>query len=174
MRICGGLYRSIRLDCPARGVRPTTEKVKEAIFSVLGAELVDKTVLDLFAGCGSLGIEALSRGARQAHFVEHSRHGVDVIIKNLTKVGIREKARVTRADVRSFIRTPSLAFDLIFMDPPYNKGLASELTPRVYRLLNTGGILVVEHAPTEPIESAVWKSKRYGDTAVSFLVRGEP
>ncbi|MGC9324959.1 MAG: 16S rRNA (guanine(966)-N(2))-methyltransferase RsmD [Desulfomonilia bacterium] len=172
IRICGGLYRSIRLECPARGVRPTTDRVKEAIFSILGDDVPGSNVLDLFAGCGSLGIESLSRGAQHASFVEKSRVCTEVIAQNLKTIEAGERATIIRGDARSFMKTCTSGFDLIFMDPPYNKALASTLAPHVYKLLNSGGVLVIEHSPAEPLELAAWKHKTYGDTAVSFFRKG--
>ena len=173
LRVCGGIYRSIRLECPSSGVRPTTDRVKEAIFSVLVHDLQAAVVLDLFAGSGNLGIEAISRGASQATFVEKTKGCIEVIEKNLKIINDREKAIIIKADARQFVRTCPSLFDLIFMDPPYHKGLATELTPHVYNLLKPGGILVVEHSPQEEIPMTAWKSKRYGGTIISYFPRSE-
>jgi 16S rRNA (guanine966-N2)-methyltransferase len=173
LRICGGTYRSIRLECPSSRVRPTTDRVKEAIFSVLIHDLNDAMVLDLFAGSGSLGIEAISRGAAQVTFIEQAKECVEVIEKNLKIIDAREKGIIIKADARMFIKKCKTHFDLIFMDPPYHKGLATKLAPHVYSFLKVGGILVIEHSPREEIPLKAWKMKRYGDTTISYFTRSE-
>lgn len=173
IRICGGTYRSIRLECPSSGVRPTTDRVKEAIFSVLMNDLHEARVLDLFAGSGSLGIEAISRGATLATFVESSHSCVNVIRKNLSCIRAEDKALVIKTDAGQFVKKCRDSFDLIFMDPPYHKGLATQLTPHVYNLLKVGGILVVEHSQRDVIPLEAWKFKRYGDTSISYFRRSE-
>lgn len=171
IRICGGIYRSIRLDCPSSGVRPTTDRVKEAIFSVLMNHLQDAHVLDLFAGCGSLGIEAISRGAAHATFVDSSRSCIEIIRRNIQSIKAESRATIMKFEAGQFARNCQDHFDLIFMDPPYHKGLATELTPHVYNLLKPGGILVVEHSPQDEISMPAWKSKRYGGTNISYFSR---
>jgi len=173
IRICTGRYGSRRIECPAKGVRPTTDRVKQAIFSTLPFDLAGTRVLDLFAGCGNLGIEALSRGSEVVTFVDSSRVCVDAIQKNLLTLKANEQAKVVKSDVCSFVEKCGDKFDVIFMDPPYNKGLASQLVPRVYRLLKTGGVLVIEHSPDEPIPSHPWKFRTYGDTMITYIVRDE-
>ncbi len=172
-RICGGRYRSIRLDCPASKVRPTTDRVKEAIFSTLIHHLQDSIVLDLFAGTGGLGIEAISRGAARVIFIEKATECIKVIERNIHAIDANQLAIIIKADARTYINTCSTSFDLIFMDPPYHKDLASQLTPHVYNLLNLGGILVVEHSTNEEMPLTAWKTKRYGGTAISYFMRSE-
>jgi 16S rRNA (guanine966-N2)-methyltransferase len=172
-RICGGRYRSIRLECPASKVRPTTDRVKEAIFSTLSHYLQDSVVLDLFAGSGGLGIEAISRGAARVTFIDKATECIKVIERNIHVIETQQLAIIIKADVRTYINTCSTTFDLIFMDPPYHKGLASQLAPHVYNLLNPGGILVVEHSIKEEILLTAWKTKRYGDTVISYFMRSE-
>ena len=171
IRICGGLYGSIRIECPASRVRPTTDRVKEAIFSTLGNDLEDITVLDLFAGSGSLGIEAISRGARHVTFVEKSAECVKVIWRNISIIGAQEQAVVIKSEAMSYVKNCTTSFNLIFMDPPYHKDLACTMAPHVYNLLTIGGILVVEHSVREEIPMLTWKTKRYGDTSVSYFMR---
>lgn len=173
IRICAGTYGSRRIECPAKGVRPTTDRVKQAIFSTLPFDLNGTRVLDLFAGSGNLGIEALSRGSGEATFVDSSRTCAVVIEKNLRTLKANEQAKVIKSDISSFIEKCGEKFDVIFMDPPYNKGLASQLAPRVYKLLKTGGVLVIEHSPDEPIPFHPWKIRRYGDTMITYIMRDE-
>ncbi|MBN1635668.1 MAG: 16S rRNA (guanine(966)-N(2))-methyltransferase RsmD [Deltaproteobacteria bacterium] len=169
IRISGGIYRSRRIECPSRGVRPTLDRVKEAIFSTLQMNIEGAEVLDLFAGSGNLGIEALSRGALCATFVDKARICTKVIEKNLKTLGILEKSGIITADIRSYLKVCNRSFDLIFADPPYNKGLASQLAPHVYKLLNSGGILVLEHSPQELITIQSWKNRSYGDTMITYI-----
>lgn len=130
-----------------------------------------KTVLDLFAGSGALGIEAMSRGARTATFVEQTRACLDAIRKNVAMLGIAERTTLVKAEALTFVRTCSTTFDLILMDPPYHKGLASQLAPHVYNLVNPGGVLVIEHSPREILTVEAWKSRTYGDTMITYIAR---
>ncbi len=121
MRVIAGSAGGVRLAVPKRGVRPTMDRVKAAIFSSLGDAIVGARVLDLFAGTGALGIEALSRGASSAVFVEESRQSVEVLEKNLTKTKL--KGRIRNQDVFDFLRkaSNSESYQIIFADPPYEK-----------------------------------------------------
>ncbi|MBN2298505.1 MAG: 16S rRNA (guanine(966)-N(2))-methyltransferase RsmD [Deltaproteobacteria bacterium] len=168
-----GIYKSRKLECPLKGVRPTTDKVKEAIFSVLAPDIQDAYVLDLFAGSGNLGIEALSRGAEHVTFIDQSMLCKRTIEKNLSTLNISGNATIIRSDALSFARQCTAVFDLIFMDPPYNKGLASKTVPHVYNLLKIGGILTIEHSPDEVIDMQHWKTRIYGDTMITYIKRCE-
>lgn len=108
-------------------VRPTTDRVKEAIFSIIQFDLADARVLDLFAGSGQLGIEALSRGAESAVFVDRDSQAVEIIKDNLKTTGLFQKATVLNADSVSYIKNSRNKFDIILLDPPYNKGLINEV-----------------------------------------------
>lgn len=171
IRVCAGRYRSRRIECPAKGVRPTTDRVKQAIFSTLPVDLDGTDVLDLFAGSGSLGIEALSRGAGHVVFVDGSKPCTRVIEKNLRLLNALDRASVVKAEARDFLGKHQGGFDVIFMDPPYNKGLASELAPHVYSFVKTGGVLVIEHSPDEPVLVQPWKTRTYGDTMITYITR---
>jgi 16S rRNA (guanine966-N2)-methyltransferase len=182
MRVIAGSAGGIRLAVPKRGVRPTMDRVKAAIFSSLGDAVVGARVLDLFAGSGALGIEALSRGASSAVFVEEGRQSADIIAANLARTKL--KGRVRQQDVFDFVRRASGAepFDLIFADPPYEKThdgerfteklLANEAMPRL--LKKPSGIFVLEKHPGEDVpEMPQWRLLRqrtYGATEVLFLV----
>lgn len=173
LRVCAGIYGSRRIDCPARGVRPTTDRVKQAIFSTLPFDLAGTHVLDLFAGSGNLGIEALSRGAEQVTFVDSSRICIQTIEKNMSSLQALDHARIIRSEAESFLEKNHDEYDVVFMDPPYNKGLASELAPHVYRFVKTGGLLVIEHSPNESIPIQPWKTRAYGDTMITYIMRNE-
>ena len=182
MRVIAGSAGGIRLAVPKSGVRPTMDRVKAAIFSSLGEAVIGARVLDLFAGSGALGIEALSRGAASAIFVEHERQSTQAIEKNLAKTNL--KARVRQQDVFDFLRQRSNPekFEIIFADPPYEKFqhgksyteklLNNEDLPQ---LLESDGIFVLEKWPGEDLpESQFWRvvrQKAYGATEVLFLTR---
>ena len=122
MRIIAGLAKGHSLKVPREVARPTTDRVRESVFGILFAVLEDARVLDLFAGSGALGIEALSRGAASCTFVEQYRGAVKVIEDNLKKTGLRNGKVVCR-EVGSFLKTEKREYDLIFADPPYADGL---------------------------------------------------
>ncbi len=180
MRVIAGSAGGIRLAVPERGVRPTMDRVKAAIFSSLGDVVIGARVLDLFAGSGALGIEALSRGASSAVFVEEDAQSAKILEGNLAKTKLH--GRVRRQDVFDFLRHASSAetFHIIFADPPYErtksgepfteKLLGDEALPRV---LGPKGIFVLEKRPGEALpEIKRWHSirqKTYGATEVLFL-----
>ena len=122
IRICGGLYGSMRIESPASRVRPTTDRVKEAIFSILVHDLEGAMVLDLFAGSGSLGIEAISRGAGHVTFVEKSLECIKVIEQNVRTIGVQELATIIKSDAVTYVKNCMTSFNLIFMDPPPGAG----------------------------------------------------
>ena len=129
-RICGGRYCSIRLECPASKVRPTTDRVKEAIFSTLIHYLQDSVVLDLFAGSGGLGIEAISRGAARVTFIEIATECINVIERNIQAIDADQLAIIIKADARTYINTCSTSFD------PYSWTLPTiKVLPRNWRLM---------------------------------------
>ena len=180
MRVIAGSAGGIRLAVPKRGVRPTMDRVKAAIFSSLGEAIIGARVLDLFAGSGALGIEALSRGAASAIFVEHDRESAEAIEKNLAKTKL--KGRVRCQNVFNFLdqQSNSEKFQIIFADPPYEKDhrgksytetlLNNESLPQ---LLEPHGIFVLEKKPTDTLpQPKFWdllRQKTYGATEVLFL-----
>jgi 16S rRNA (guanine966-N2)-methyltransferase len=180
MRVIAGSAGGVRLAVPKRGVRPTMDRVKAAIFSSLGEAIIGAAVLDLFAGSGALGIEALSRGAASATLVEGDRQSAEAIEKNLARTNL--KGRVRNQDVFDFLRHPSNAnkFQIIFADPPYETSLHGESSTekllrseRLAQLLEPGGIFVLEKRPTDTLpEMKLWRvvrQKTYGATEVLFL-----
>jgi len=153
--------------------------VKESIFNILGREVQDKVVLDLFAGTGNLGIEALSRGAKRALFVEKGRQAVRLIQKNLLQCGMEGRSKILPKDVQraiGILRQREESFDLILMDPPYEKGLIQKTLMKLSseRIYQEGSILIIEHDRREPLPHAIAKwglirQQRIGDTVISFL-----
>ena len=176
MRIISGEKKGTRLfSLKKRKIRPTSDKVKGAIFNILSS-VEDKKILDLFAGSGALGIEALSRGAEQVVFVDSSFASLDLVRKNLEKLGLKDKGMLLKKDVLRFLKDKFEGrFDLILADPPYGKGLCQKILEILAEkdYLNADGILVIEHHKKEKIEKVenliLLQEKKYGDTVVSFF-----
>jgi 16S rRNA (guanine966-N2)-methyltransferase len=180
MRVIAGSAGGVRLAVPRHGVRPTMDRVKAAIFSSLGEAIIGARVLDLFAGSGALGIEALSRGATSVIFVEADRESIEAIEKNLAKTKLM--GRVQRQDVFTFLRQQSNRekFEIVFADPPYDNAENEETdtakllnNERLPQLLEPSGIFVLEKRPDETISDLkLWRiirQKTYGATEVLFL-----
>jgi 16S rRNA (guanine966-N2)-methyltransferase len=180
MRVIAGSAGGVRLAVPKRGVRPTMDRVKAAIFSSLGEAIIGARVLDLFAGSGALGIEALSRGAASAIFVEDDRQSAEAIETNLAKTKL--KGRVRHQNVFDFLRQRSNTekFQIIFADPPYEKAHRGEShtekllnTQSLPQLLQPNGIFILEKRPTDTVpQTKLWgvlRQKTYGATEVLFL-----
>jgi 16S rRNA (guanine(966)-N(2))-methyltransferase RsmD len=182
MRVIAGVAGGIRLDVPKTEVRPTMDRVKAAIFSSLGEEIIGANVLDLFAGTGALGIEALSRGAASALFVEDNSAAIAAIERNLARTKL--EGRIRRQDVFSFLRSTQTRepFKIIFADPPYERAKSGEEftsllleDPRLAGMLEPSGIFVLEKRPAEQVAGMpLWntiRAKAYGATEVLFLQR---
>ncbi|HSP44550.1 MAG TPA: 16S rRNA (guanine(966)-N(2))-methyltransferase RsmD [Chthoniobacterales bacterium] len=182
MRVIAGAAGGIQLDVPKSGVRPTMDRVKGAIFSSLGEQIVGARVLDLFAGTGALGIEALSRGADSALFVEENSAAVAMIERNLARTKL--EGRVRKQEVFAFLRSAQTPqpFRIIFADPPYEKtkggGEFTQLlleSAELAAILEPAGIFVLEKRPAEEMPlTGLWdvnRAKRYGATEVLFLQR---
>ena len=177
LRVVGGELRSRRLARPPAGVRPTSDRVREALFGKLG-ELEGFRVLDLFAGTGALAIEALSRGAESAVLVEHAARSLDVIAANLDALGLAGRARVIRGDVAKTIRrlAGTGAFDLVLLDPPYASDSAAPTLEAllVADLLANQATVVVESSKRHSLEPvrglSVVDERSYGDTRLTWLV----
>jgi 16S rRNA (guanine966-N2)-methyltransferase len=177
LRVVGGSAGGRRLVAPRTDVRPTTDRVKEALFNVLGRSVVDARVLDLFAGTGALGIEALSRGAAHAAFVDADRLAVAAVRENLDRLGFADRATVERVPARTFLAraAPGEPFDLVLLDPPYDVA-GEEVTGVLAALaapgwLAAGATVAVERprAAGAPGLPAGWQSRferSYGDTLV--------
>jgi 16S rRNA (guanine966-N2)-methyltransferase len=147
-------------------VRPTADRVREAWMSILGEELLGARVLDLFAGSGALGLEALSRGARSATFVELSPASLAALKQNIVSLGVEQSATVYRGDaIRYAERLPERAYEIVVADPPYTMDFASRLVA-LFRRHPFGRILSVEHPAT--LELTGDDTRRYGDSAITF------
>lgn len=176
MRVISGSARGRKLSAPdGLDTRPTTDRVKESIFNIISPYLPASNVLDLFAGSGAMGIEALSRASLNAVFVEQNEKALNVIKKNLVDTHLESRAEVIRTDAFSFLRRTSTKFDIIFLDPPYNKGLLSTAMDDILRfsLLCDNGIVVAESEYGGELPSNkgfdLIKQAKYGKTIVSVF-----
>jgi 16S rRNA (guanine966-N2)-methyltransferase len=167
MRIVSGQFGGRRLVIPKDArVRPTADRVREAWMSILGEELSGARVLDLFAGSGALGLEALSRGAASATFVELNLPSLRALDQNVTTLGLENVVTVHRGDAMRYAeRVPERAFDIVFADPPYTIDHAARLVA-LFRRHPFGRILSVEHPSS--LELGGDSTRRYGDTAITF------
>jgi 16S rRNA (guanine(966)-N(2))-methyltransferase RsmD len=182
MRVVAGKYRG-RLLRTVRGqdVRPTSDRLRETLFNILAPQIKETRFLDLCAGSGAIGIEAISRGANQVTFVEESRSACSVIRDNLATLGIEGQSIVCR-DVASAIRSlasKGAEFDIIFFDPPYPSGMYSRVLKLIARenLLSEDGVVVVEHRSKTPPGSefeglVTYRQLKQGESALSFMRRG--
>jgi 16S rRNA (guanine966-N2)-methyltransferase len=180
LRIIGGSLRGKNLaSLSGNEIRPTADRLRESIFSIIAARVPNALVLDLFAGTGAFGIEALSRHARAAVFIDNSRAAVSVIYQNLEMCRFLDRARVILSDITrglGRIQMPQTRFDLVFMDPPYDRGLVCNGLHLLRRnpILAPGHCLVLEHSSREPLPLDLEgyllnDQRRYGKTLVSFL-----
>ena len=180
LRIIAGSARGTVLEAPrGRNTRPTLGSTRESIFNVLAnVGIIDTRVLDIFAGTGALGLEALSRGAAEAVFIDKATGSI--IRKNATKCHVEDKVKVLGGDVmRSLASLQGQTFDYLFMDPPYDRGFINKviLALFTYQLVDENSMLIVEHTTKEPIDwnsvadkCSVWKEKKKGATVVSYLL----
>jgi 16S rRNA (guanine(966)-N(2))-methyltransferase RsmD len=179
VRVTGGALKGRKLH-PLRGmtIRPTSDYLKESIFSILTGRIEDATVLDLFAGTGSLGIEALSRGAATAVFVDSAPQAIKTLIRNVQAFSLEERSTILKRNVLrglSFLGSIGYLFDLIFIDPPYDKNCAEKTLQLLGRSESTSDFasIVVEHSKREILPEkvdcfALSDQRDYGKTLVSF------
>lgn len=178
VRVISGSARGLKLNTPGDDrVRPTTDRVKESMFNIVQDWVYDSQVLDLFAGSGALGIEALSRGASQAVFCDNSLDSIKIIKSNIEKARVVDRSQIVSGDFKRCLRdmeAKNQSFDMIFVDPPYYKGLFEEVldTIRSCKILKKDGIVIVEHDAKRPIGQVegleVYKEKKYGITMLTF------
>jgi 16S rRNA (guanine966-N2)-methyltransferase len=171
MRVVAGAYKGRRLHAPPGSrTRPTADRVREALFSILG-DVAGLRVLDLFAGSGALGIEALSRGAASAVFVERDARAVAAIERNLEAVGATETT-IRRQDALSFLTAAGGTYDLVFVDPPYDSApaLAQPLSERLPAVLTEDALIVTESDKRKPLDLALplRLERAYGDTRIAI------
>ena len=175
MRVTGGISRGQRLKVPAGDrVRPTSDKVKQALFNILGDRVVDAVFLDLFAGAGGIGIEALSRDAARVVFVDASRDSLNVVKQNIEQTGFAERSQTVLSKAESFLKKPSGPYDIVFLDPPY----AKEMQPLLEQtagasILKPDAIVIAEHFKKQPSPEragglTLYREATYGDTVLAF------
>ena len=166
MRVITGSARGRKLKTLEGGdiVRPTTDRVKEAMFSIIQFDLPDAAVLDLFAGSGQLGIEALSRGAKSCIFVDKNSDAFETVRENLASTKLTDRATVLNADSETYIRNSKNKFDIVILDPPYNMGIIDKVLPDVAKCCNDNATIICESefAETLPEEAGGFvKFKEY-------------
>jgi len=183
MRIISGKFKKTNLYLPKKiNFRPTSDFIKEGLFSSIQNIVNDSIFLDLFSGSGSIGLEALSRGANIVYFVDINYSSIKILEKNLKLVDISpENYTITKKDFKKalfYFYNKKIKFDIIFADPPYNKGFLEKIIENVEKLdiLKEKGILIIEHSKRENFNSDIkelvlYKILEYGDTRLSFFKR---
>ncbi len=164
VKIISGSLKGRKISVPEK-VRPTPARVRKAIFQMVDVE--GKEVCDLFFGSGAMGIESISRGAKNVVFVDKSARNAAKLRKMMENVGV--KAKIIVSNATAFIENYPYIFDVVFMDPPYNKGIPSKIIPRIPNIISDGGTLVVELSKFEDIQEMGLmhiKTKKYGDTKI--------
>jgi 16S rRNA (guanine(966)-N(2))-methyltransferase RsmD len=178
VRIVAGTLRGRNINGPKwDGLRPTSDSLRETLFNVLGPTVSGVRILDAFAGTGAVGIEAISRGATRATFIERDTRAIKLIEDNISALGIAAECAIIRGD---FMRTqaPAERFDLIFLDPPYELAELDEAIGRAAAAIAPGGRVVVEHSRKRDLPAAVPGLAKYrtltaGDSALSFYTAVE-
>ncbi len=178
MRVITGSQRGRRLmTLEGDSVRPTTDKVKESIFNIIQFDVPSAKVIDLFAGSGQLGIEALSRGAESCVFVDASSSSIAVVEENLKITGFREIAKTVCADALSYLDRVIETYDIALLDPPYKAGLMEEAIERIAPHINENGVIVCEtdskEVLPEELEGFTSKRYKYGKIALTVYRKGE-
>jgi len=175
-----GIGKALLQNSDGCRLRPTPAKVREAVFNILRGVVEDSLFLDLYAGTGAVGFEALSRGAKRAVFVEENGGLIKTIKESVSRFGLGEKALVVRDDARTFLKKNEERFDIIFLDPPYACEETIEVVALIDRLETSGegGIVIVEHSSKRELAKhagalTLQKRYKYGDTSLSLYKKGE-
>lgn len=180
MRIVGGNFKGKKLySITGRKIRPTADRLRESIFNILSTQVQGSNVLDLFSGTGALGIEALSRGARRVVFVEKSQIALSVIRRNVRACALEKRVKIISWDIEknlNCIESDTPAFDLVFMDPPYNRSIIPTALLNLHksRSVKKAACIIVEHSILEPILEnhaafIISDQRKYGKSLVTFL-----
>ena len=152
MRVTTGLARGRKLVAPqGLDTRPSSDMTKQAVFNIVQNYVEGSTFLDLFAGSGQMGIEALSRGAKHAVFVDASPKAIQAVRENLAHCGFADKAKVAQMDAQSFLKSTTTRFDLVFLDPPYQQQIIDAVLPAVVQQMAPGGIILCETERNEQL-----------------------
>ncbi len=176
MRIITGEYKGRRLETPKdNSVRPTSDKVKEAIFSIIAFDVAESVCVDLFAGTGNLGLEALSRGAKRCYFGDKSRESIALVRRNVNSCGAQEKSIILLGEYQKVLSSLKEQADLFFLDPPYRKGLMIDCIEKIAQggLLRQNGLIVAEHSKDEVLPDIIsgfskLKERKYGTIIISI------
>lgn len=179
MRIITGEYKGRILNSPeGLNTRPTSDKVKGAVFNIIQKRVFNSTILDLFAGTGSLGLEALSRGAKCSYFAEQNKDTFKILLDNICLLNLNDKCKAFNTDayiVLKNLKKNNISFDIIFLDPPYFKGEVIKSIEHIsqYNLLNKNGIIITEYDSKEIIPESIdnfkkYRTEKYGRTSISF------
>ena len=160
-------------------MRPTTDNVKESVFSIIQFGIEGRRFLDAFAGSGQMGVEALSRGAESAVFLDNSRRSLDAVRKNLLQTGLQEKAEVICADTVLYLRSCKKTFDIAYLDPPYQQGLLQKTLPLLPAVMSKSGVIVCEAPKEEPLPEeagpfVLYRRYNYGKISLAVYRRPEP
>lgn len=176
MRIVSGKFRAKKLSPPTHDIRPTLDKVKQALFTKLQFDIEGATVLDLFSGSGALGIEAISRGAKKVVFVDSNTKSVDLTKKNVSSLKLdgATKIEIKKSDYLTYLESAKEKFDIIILDPPYEKGFYLPALETIAKnsLLAEGGVIVCEHLREQPLKQEFFEVvdiKNYGTVTLSYL-----
>jgi 16S rRNA (guanine966-N2)-methyltransferase len=180
VRIISGAFKGRRLVAPTGlATRPTADRIKESLFNIISGRIRDKQVLDLFAGTGALGLEALSRGATHAVFIDHAKAALSTIRENISKLRVGDRTRVIQWDIArglNCLASDPATFDLVFMDPPYETDCVVRALGALIAsgALAPGALIVIEHSAREPLDFpvgqvAVTDQRRFGKTLVTFM-----
>lgn len=175
MRVISGLlkgrnYEGYNID----GTRPTMDRVKESIFGTIQNELKGSTFLDLFAGSGGIGIEAISNGANICYFIDNNNEVIKVLNKNINNLNIKDKSRIILSDWKKFLNETNEKFDIIYVDPPYKYDVYEKIINKVneLKLLKDNGFLILEHPNLKLAEKydnlILYKTKKYGNKSVNI------
>jgi len=183
MRISGGIAKGRKVGLrkafvkkgEAGELRPTSAKVRQAIFNILGDRVIDAKFLDLYAGTGAVGIEALSRGAEKVFFVDDNSLRISIIKELIEKFGFKDRAKVVKDRASNFIKKSESVFDIIFVDPPYASGELDMVLPLIDErsILGDNGIVIAEHSSKKKLISEIGslrliKTYKYGDTSLTL------
>lgn len=180
MRIISGSRRGRKLiDFDGMAIRPTTDRVKESVFNLIQEFIANSNVLDLFGGSGALSLEALSRGAEHALIIDNDKKSLNVIEKNVALTGFEDQVEILFADATRFLSETNKKFDIIFLDPPYNKGFVLPVLKAISEkeLLSDSGIAVLEsdfrddHGEISGLD--ILKQRKYGRTYVTIYKKSE-
>ena len=179
MRVITGIARGRKLEeLVGDDVRPTTDRVKEAVFSVIQFEIEGRRFLDLFAGSGQMGIEALSRGAKEAVFVDNRKESIAIVKKNLQTTKLNDNANVLQMDSISYLNVCRDKFDFVFLDPPYGTGLLQAALVKAEKVMNRTGLILCESPVNEDLpeklsEFVKYRRYKYGKIAITSYCHEE-